>query len=125
MRLTAQHVQHCATFVPDLTQLELNSRNQNREFSPAWSPDGQRIAFVSDASGDFEIWISRADGSKPIQLTTSPGLDASPAWSPDGRHIAFTTNRSGVLEIWIMTADGGRQRLLEHAEGGVCDPAWR
>jgi TolB protein len=105
-------------------QIQLTT-NQTRELSPAWSPDGTTIALVSDASGDYEIWVMQADGAGLTQLTNSPGLDASPAWSPDGRYIAFTTNRSGVLEIWVMSADGTDQRLVEHADGGVCDPAWR
>lgn len=101
------------------------TNNQARDFLPAWSPDGKRIASVSDRSGDYEIWVMNADGSIPKQLTDSPGLDTRPAWSPEGDKIAFTSNRSGTLEIWVMSADGTDPQLLEHAEGGVCDPAWR
>ena len=59
--------------------------------APAWSPDGKRIAFESDANldggnpeGDMEIWVMNADGSNPTQLTHNALRDEGPAWSPDG-----------------------------------------
>ena len=83
------------------------------------------IYAVSDATGDFDIWIMEADGAAPRRLTNAPGLDSRPAWSPDGRHLAFTTNRRGHLEIWVMASDGRDQRPLITADTDVADPAWR
>src|SRR5207244_33978 len=54
---------------------------------PAWSPDGAKIAFVSDRDGyndNYEIYVMNADGSSVTRLTNSPGYDLVPAWSPDG-----------------------------------------
>ena len=53
--------------------------------SPAWSPDGRKIAF----SGDGDIYVMNADGSSQRRLMRTTGFDSSPAWSPDARKIAF------------------------------------
>jgi len=79
-----------------------------RGYAPVWSPDGSRIAFVSRRSGDEEIYVARADGSRPQRLTRSPGPDLSPAWSPDGKQLAWSRDR----EIWTMRADGGGKRRV-------------
>ena len=50
--------------------------------NPSWSPDGSRIVFQSEQSGNFEIWIMDADGSNWVQLTEDSALDAVPVWHP-------------------------------------------
>ena len=77
-------------------------------YAPAWSPDGKRIAFVSRRTGDEEIYVARADGSRVRRLTTIPGPDLSPAWSPDGRGLAWSRDR----EIWTMSSSGAVKRKL-------------
>jgi Tol biopolymer transport system component len=54
--------------------------NGFRDCDPDWSPDGRWIAFHSDRSGDYEIWVMRADGSDPRPITASPGSDLGPVW---------------------------------------------
>lgn len=98
------------------------------ESQGTWSPDGERVAFVSnrtdnpDGNSNSDIWVVAAGntdkGQTLLQVTTNPGADGSPAWSPDGAWIAYTT----VLEpdlIWyatthlaVTTAQGGRPQLL-------------
>jgi TolB protein len=76
------------------------------EGPPAWSPNGTRIAFASDQSGDFELYTIRADGSGQIQLTNSSG-GGSPAWSPDGTKIVFSRLRGSArmsVGIYVMKA---------------------
>ena len=83
------------------------------EQQPRWSPDGTRIAFVSDRGGGDNIWTMNADGSDKKQLTKEDfRLLNQPSWSPDGRYIVakkhFTTARSlGTGEIWLYHVDGG------------------
>jgi Tol biopolymer transport system component len=80
--------------------------------APAWSPDGRKIAFVSERDGNSEIYVMNADGSGQRNLTRNPAYDADPAWSPDGRKLAFVSNRDGSYRVYVMNADGSGQRRL-------------
>jgi Tol biopolymer transport system component len=81
---------------------------------PAWSPDGSKIAFASDRSGQSEIYVMNADGSGLVQVTTTGGQ--GPEWSPDGTRIAV----GGGLIARVINPDGTGSVNL--AEGR--DPAW-
>jgi len=97
--------------------------------SPAWSPDGTRIAFRSYRSGyDGEIWVINADGSAPVNLTPN-ALPATwdnrrPDWSPDGRSIVFASTLGGDWGIWVMNADGSGKRQLTNTPDLDAEPAW-
>src|SRR5207249_7370210 len=86
------------------------TNNATTDGAPAWSPDGQRIAFVS--YGDEEIYVMNADGSAVTRLTNNAGFDGGPAWSPDGQKLAFVTYRDGNEEIYVMSPDGSAQTRL-------------
>ena len=79
---------------------------------PAWSPDGRKIAFVSNRYGSDDIFTVNADGSALLRLTRNPAGDGAPVWSPDGRKIAFVTNRDGTYGVYVMNADGSGQLTL-------------
>ena len=66
---------------------------------PAWRPGGKQIAFVSNRSGNYDVWLMNADGSNLVNLTDHAAQDASPAWSPDGKKLAFVTTRHGGSDI--------------------------
>ena len=75
--------------------------------SPAWSPDGRRIAFTSDRdSENGNVYVMNADGSGVEQLTDNEYGDWVPTWSPDGRRIAYVSRRDWDYEIYVMNADG-------------------
>lgn len=79
--------------------------------SPSWSPNGQKIIFQSDLSGDKEIYIANYDGTGLIQLTKSPGADENPSFSNDGKKIVFQSSRRdpSSAELYLMNADGSEQ----------------
>ena len=92
--------------------------------SPAWSPDGSKIAFASSRDGGWDVYVMNADGSAVTRLTPHLARDDEPAWSPDGTRIAFTSDRDGDFDIYVMNADGsGVTRVDDHpAQDG--NPAW-
>ncbi|MBK9782097.1 MAG: PD40 domain-containing protein [Anaerolineales bacterium] len=83
----------------------------NGACQPSWSPDGQRMVFISPCPGNEEIYfntslyIINADGTGLTTLDASPGGNFDPAWSPDGKSIAFATMRTGKLEIFAINPD--------------------
>ncbi len=93
------------------------SRHAAADRDPAWSPDGKRIAFVSDRDGNFEIYVMNADGSGQRRLTTNSAADRNPAWSRDGKQLIFQSKRDGNEEIYLMNADGSRQTRLTSNAG--------
>jgi Tol biopolymer transport system component len=93
------------TIAADGTRAKLLLR---RAYSPAWSPDGSRLLFVSNRSGDEELYVARADGTGVTRLTSLRGRDLTPAWSSDGQRIAWS--RDGA--IWTMSASGAGKRVL-------------
>ena len=76
------------------------------------SPDGRRIAYQSNRSGNGEIWIHNLAGGADLQLTRHPAVDSSPDWSPDGGQIVFRSMRNGDAALWIVDAEGGEPRRL-------------
>ena len=106
-RLPVDHATGRAAGPPQ--QVVGSSREESRG---SWSPDGTRIAFNCDRSGDMNIWIhTLADGSlRP--LTRGPGGDYQPNWSPDGRTLAYFSSRSGCPGIWTVEVAKGTTHQL-------------
>jgi Tol biopolymer transport system component/DNA-binding winged helix-turn-helix (wHTH) protein len=87
------------------------------------SPDGKKLAFMSNRSGSMEIWTSNRDGSNAIQLTAL-GLAGTPRWSPDGRSIAFDRDTGENGGIFIVRIDGGSPHPLVQGNSGNLVPSW-
>jgi Tol biopolymer transport system component/DNA-binding winged helix-turn-helix (wHTH) protein len=94
--------------------------NVGLDLHPAFSPQGDAIAYVSDRSGSFEIYVrSLAGTATETAITSDGGQNVQPAWSPDGRFIAFHSAARGG--IWVVPARGGVAKQIA-ATGS--DPAW-
>ena len=112
------------------------TRNVAQDGNPAWSPDGQKIAFLSNRDGkpegqfppQMDIHVMNADGSGPQNLTRTPAGEGQPVWSPDGQQIAFQRAVGGVgnrnFEIYVMNADGSDQRRLTSNPAFDGSPVW-
>jgi Tol biopolymer transport system component len=86
------------------------TRSSGRNGEPTWSPDGRLVAFSSNRSGNFDIWVQSIDGGNAVQVTHSPAHDSQPDWSRDGR-IAFRSERDGG-GLYVVPAIGGMERQV-------------
>jgi Tol biopolymer transport system component/DNA-binding winged helix-turn-helix (wHTH) protein len=87
------------------------------------SPDGKKLAFMSNRSGNMEIWTSNRDGSDAIQLTAM-GLAGTPRWSPDGHSIAFDRDTHENGGIFVVSVDGGSPHPLAQGNSQNLVPSW-
>lgn len=122
--------QHCAGWAvraigsdgSGLKQIALNAR------TPAWSPDGRRVAYESgaggpDLGGASGVTIARVDGSDSLQVPVLNQFNTvGPVWSPGGGELAFQGQRAdgGAFSIYVVHADGKRKRRLASGQ----DPSW-
>ena len=81
----------------------------SRDIGLAWSPDGTKIAYMSDHDGNWEIYTVGVAFPEVRRLTINGAQDGLPAWSPDGQHLAFVSDRDGAWALYIMNPDGSDQ----------------
>jgi dipeptidyl aminopeptidase/acylaminoacyl peptidase len=91
---------------------------------PAFSPDGSRIAFTSDRTGNADIFVMNADGSDVTQVTSNPAPDADPAFSADGSRIAFTSDRDGNRDLYVIGVNGSGETRMTSSPANEEDPAF-
>jgi Tol biopolymer transport system component len=109
---------------PDLSQARQLTVGNGRYIGISWTPD-QRLVYASDASGNFDIWIMKADGSGSKQMTFDNSSDWYPTVSPDGRYVVFASDRTGRFQIWRMDINGDNLGPLTKGKSGVrlsCSP---
>jgi TolB protein len=103
------------------------------DVSPAWSPDGKFLAFVSDRGGTPQIYMldlsrgAESENNRPVRLTWEGDYNSSPAWSPDGQRIAFAGRRAGQFDLMVIElgkGPGGSVRALTETPFNEEDPAW-
>ena len=123
------------TGLPQIYTMEADGTNVQRmtdqgyAVSPAWSPNGQFLAFAwirkygPGEPGASDIYLMDIASRQWAQLTHDGGRNDFPSWSPDGRHVIFQSNRSGSLQIWTMLADGTKQTQLTFT-GTNSQPNW-
>lgn len=94
---------------PDGSGLANLSNAPGNNFMGDWSPDAQRIVFVSQRDGNRELYVMNADGSNQARLTQGPWQNSLPRWSPDGQQIVFESNRSGTAySLFAVAAPAGQ-----------------
>jgi tricorn protease len=95
-----------------------------REKDPSWSPDGKWIAYLSDASGEYELHVVGSDGKTPDRQVTKGGgtYRYAPVWSPDSRKLAFSDKTSTVW--WADVQSGKVTRVDQGTEGEIFDYRW-
>jgi len=100
----------------------------NGAISPTWSPDGAKIAFMSDRDGNPQLYVMNGDGTAQNRLTNNTADDRDPSWSADGTELAFSSTRDGDYAIYVMNADGSAQRRISPGPDGTAEdqyPRWR
>ncbi|MGA9351671.1 MAG: hypothetical protein WBW48_23095 [Anaerolineae bacterium] len=80
-----------------------------RDIGLAWSPDGTKIAYMSDHDGNWEVYTVGVPFPEVRRLTINDANDGLPAWSPDGQYIAFVSDRDGTWALYLMKPDGSDQ----------------
>jgi len=95
------------------------------ETSAQYSPDGNKVAFRSDRSGNDEIWICDGSGANAYALTSFGGaLTGSPRWSEDGQYLAFDSRPGGNADIYVISATGGSPRRITTEPSEEAVPSW-
>lgn len=92
------------------------------QFDVTWSPDGRFLAYSSDRTGKFDIWVQQISGGDPVQVTKGPGHNWQPDWSPDGRYIAYRSE-DGKGGLFVVPALGGVGLARKIISGGFY-PRW-
>ena len=85
--------------------------------SPAWSPDGTRLAYVSFEARKPVIYVHSVASGQRVPVANFKGSNSAPAWSPDGRQLAVTLTRDGNSQIYLINSDGSNARRLTHSSG--------
>jgi Tol biopolymer transport system component/DNA-binding winged helix-turn-helix (wHTH) protein len=105
-----------------MTKLIASTRH---EAGPQFSQDGTKIAFHSDRTGTFEIWVCDRAGSSLVQLTSFGGpLVGTARWSPDNRHIAFDVSENGRSDIYVADVDASVPRRVPSETSDEMVPSW-
>jgi Tol biopolymer transport system component len=90
---------------------------------PTYSPDGDRVAFISDRDGTWEEWVANADGTEQRRLTDL-GHAVRPRWHPDGDRLTFSSVSGGVSALYVIEAGGGIPTKLRKDEFQDAHPCW-
>ena len=103
------------------------TNNPSSDDDPVWSPDGETIAFTSNRTGTYQIYVMNADGTGQTQLTSGSFANA-PAWSPDGSKIAFSISSGpagrATAQIYVMNPDGTGITQLTTSAAYADGPVW-
>jgi len=92
--------------------------------SPAWSPDGRKLAYVSFEHGKPAVWVQEVFTGKRRKVASYKGINGAPAWSPDGRRLALTLSKDGNSEIYVLNLNNKSLKRLTNHYAIDTEPAW-
>jgi TolB protein len=92
--------------------------------SPAWSPNGKELAYVSFESQKAVVWVQDVATGQRRMLANFRGSNSAPAWSPDGRDLALTLSRDAVAQLYLMPREGGTPRRLTSSSAIDTEPVF-
>jgi TolB protein len=108
----------------ETNQFRLITQDQADSYQPVWSPGGDRIAYVSNKTGYYNIWVFDLSDNTHHPVTTDPSFDTDPAWSPNGEEIIFVSARTGNKEIWVISLISDQLRQITHIKKTCSHPFW-
>ncbi|MGH8582541.1 MAG: Tol-Pal system beta propeller repeat protein TolB [Gammaproteobacteria bacterium] len=92
--------------------------------SPAWSPDGRRLAYVSFESRGSAVYVQNLHSGQRNRVAAEPGINSAPAWSPDGSRLALTLSRDGNAEVYVLNLSDGRLQRITKDPAIDTEPVW-
>jgi len=99
-------------------------RSREPIMSPAWAPDGRRIAYVSFETNKPVVWVQDLQTGKRFAVADYKGSNSAPAWSPDGSRLAVVLTTTGNSEIYLVSANGGSRQRLTYSNAIDTEPTW-
>lgn len=99
-------------------------RSHEPIISPAWSPDGHKLAYVSFETKKPVVWVQDLTTGQRRAVGNFKGSNSAPAWSPDGTRLALTLTLSGNSQIYVMNANGGSPHRVTYSEAIDTEPTW-
>ncbi|HET8765305.1 MAG TPA: Tol-Pal system beta propeller repeat protein TolB [Rhodanobacter sp.] len=101
------------------------ARSHESLMSPAWSPDGKKIAYVSFESGNSQIYVQDlTTGARQLVASHPKGINGAPAWAPDGRRLAVALSFSGHLELYQLDLGSRHETQITHSPSINTEPVW-
>jgi TolB protein len=113
-------------FIMDYDGYNIRQITQDRDqaISPAWSPEGRRLAYGSYRQGPLDLYLYDLDTGRIRVLAAFPGSNSAPAWSPDGGSLAVALSRDGNTELYRITAQGTGPMRLTNSRSIETSPCW-
>lgn len=105
------------------TNLIVLASNANENVNPDWAIL-RAVAYVSNTTGNLEVFTMSTSGAGKTRVTTNTGIDKQPSWSPDGMKIAFSSSRTGRDQIYIMNFDGTNVTRITNNAFSDSQPSW-